>query len=214
ENSYIENGRLIIRALKENYNGANYTSARLVSADKGEWQYGRFDIRAKLPMGQGTWPAIWMLGSNIQNVGWPECGEIDIMEHVNNEESISSSIHSLACYHSLNGYPGACPDYNMSCPDGCPDHLPNTYWTTPGQLDDWHVYGMIRTENNITFTVDDVPYMTVNRPINSGDEAWPFDQDFFFILNLAIGGIWPGDPDDSIFPITFEIDYVRVYIPE
>ena len=212
ENSYIDNGHLVIQALHENYNDANYTSARLNSAGKGEIQYGRFDIRAKVPLGQGTWPAIWMLGSNIGSVGWPECGEIDIMEHVNNSNNILSSIHTSACYHSLPNYPDGCPDYNITCPDGC--WQPNTSGTTLAQVDDWHVYGMIWNENSLTFSIDNQPFMTVNRPINSNTQSWPFDQDFFLILNLAIGGDWPGNPDNNIFPITFEIDYVRVYEAE
>lgn len=212
ENSYIDDGHLVIQALNENYNGANYTSARLSSAGKVEMQYGRFDIRAKVPLGQGTWPAIWMLGTNIGSVGWPECGEIDIMEHVNNSNNILSSIHTSACYHSLINYPEGCPDYNITCPDGC--WQPNTSGTTLAQVNDWHVYGMIWNENSLTFTIDNQPFMTVYRPSNSNTQSWPFDQDFFLILNLAIGGDWPGDPDDNIFPITFEIDYVRIYTPE
>jgi beta-glucanase (GH16 family) len=112
----------------------------------------------------------------------------------------------------MDGYPGDCPDYSLTCPNGCSGALgPNTYWTYSSNIDDWHVYGMIWTEDNIVFTVDDELYMTVYRPISSGESSWPFDQEFFFILNMAIGGDWPGDPDDNIFPITFEIDYVRVY---
>ncbi len=214
DNSFIENGHLVIRALNENFNSAEYTSARLTSSGKGEWQYGRCDIRAKIPLGQGTWPAIWMLGSNIGSVGWPSCGEIDIMEHVNNNLIVHSSIHTNACFHALAGYPGACPDYNISCPGGCPDALPNTYWKDLPNVDDWHVYGMIWTADYLTFTIDNAPWMTVSRPIIPGDDMWPFDQEFFFILNLAIGGDWPGNPDDSIFPVSLEIDYVRVYVPE
>ena len=212
ENSYLKDGHLVIRALRESYDGAQYTSARLVSSGKAEFQYGRFDIRAKVPLGQGTWPAIWMLGSNHSVEGWPACGEIDIMEHINLENSIHSSIHTTSCYFSMDGYPGDCPDYSLTCPNGCSGALgPNTYWTYSSNIDDWHVYGMIWTEDNIVFTVDDEPYMTVYRPISSGESSWPFDQEFFFILNMAIGGDWPGNPDDNIFPITFEIDYVRVY---
>lgn len=210
QNSYIEDGHLVIKGLQENYQGAEYTSARLNTAGKAEFQYGRYDIRAKLPMGQGTWPAIWMLGTNIGQVGWPACGELDIMEHVNTGNGISSSLHSADCNHAD---PSNCPDYSLWCLNGCWG-APNTYGINIANPGDWHVYGMIRTANNITFTVDDNPFMVMNRPINSSDSNWPVDQDYFFILNLALGGDWPGDPDDDIFPITFEIDYVRVYTPE
>ena len=176
--------------------------------------YGRYDIRAKVPLGQGTWPAIWMLGANVSLVGWPDCGEIDIMEHVNNTDTIHGSIHSSACFSAIPGYPGVCPDYNMSCPDGCLDALPNSFWTSLDQIEDWHVYSLEWTETYLTFSIDTQPFMTLNRPINSDEQSWPFDQNFFMILNLAIGGTWPGDPDNSIFPVTFEIDYVRIYQPE
>jgi beta-glucanase (GH16 family) len=192
-NARIENGNLIIEARKETKGGKNYTSARLLTQGKASWTYGTVEVRAKLPKGLGTWPAIWMLGDNIKTAGWPACGEIDIMEHVGKEQDVINwSTHS-----KLNNW------------------TMGTQRTNKARIEDvsgaFHIYKIEWSKDFIQFFVDDNLYYT---SINDGKgtDYYPFIAPQFLILNLAIGGNMPGfNIDDSIFPVKMEVDYVRVY---
>lgn len=196
ENARIENGSLIIEARKEDWQGKNYTSARLVTKGKAEWKYGRIEARAQLPAGRGTWPAIWMLGADISKVGWPRSGEIDIMEHVGFDEGvIHGTIHTEAYNHSKKTQKG--------------QEVPIKNVTT-----DFHLYAIEWTADKIDFFVDNQKYYTVEKAVLGSDVAqWPFEQPFFLILNVAVGGGWGGQKgvDESIWPQRMEVDYVRVY---
>jgi beta-glucanase (GH16 family) len=189
----VDNGYLVIEARKESRGKNNYTSARLVTKGKADWRYGRIDVRAKLPKGVGTWPAIWMLGSNTPLV-WPDDGEIDIMEHVGFDQGvIHASIHCKKYYHSI-GTQKTAVTAIADCSEA------------------FHVYSLDWNAENITMLVDDKPYFTFKNE-HSGRNAWPFDKPMHLLLNIAVGGSWGGQKgvDDSIFPIKMEIDYVRVY---
>lgn len=194
ENARVEGGNLVIEARKEKYESASYTSARLLSKQKGDWKYGRIEVRAQLPAGKGMWPAIWMLPTDWRYGGWPHSGEVDIMENVGYmPDSVFGSIHTGA--------------YN---------HVIHTQRTKGVYLPDlskaFHVYTVEWTAEAITFLVDDHPYMTFKNE-HTGPEAWPFDQLFHVILNIAVGGNWGGKMgvDNNIFPQRMLIDYVRVY---
>jgi beta-glucanase (GH16 family) len=192
-NARVDNGYLVIEARKESRGKNNYTSARLVTKGKADWRYGRIDVRAKLPKGVGTWPAIWMLGSNTPLV-WPDDGEIDIMEHVGFDQGvIHASIHCKKYYHSI-GTQKTAVTAIADCSEA------------------FHVYSLDWNAENITMLVDDKPYFTFKNE-HSGRNAWPFDKPMHLLLNIAVGGSWGGQKgvDDSIFPIKMEIDYVRVY---
>lgn len=198
ENARVENGTLIIEARKDGdaVPGATrgYTSASLHTKDTATWTYGRIEVRAKLPQGVGTWPAIWMLGANIDAVGWPKCGEIDIMEHVGFEPGrIYGTVHTQAYNHMK----GTARSGHLS--------LSNPFA-------DFHVYAIEWFEDHIDFFVDDRKYFTFKNE-NAGVDAWPYDAPHYLILNLAIGGAWGGQKgvDDSIFPQPYVIDYVRVF---
>jgi beta-glucanase (GH16 family) len=193
-NAVVRDGRLMITARKQAKEGKQYTSARLLTRNKSEFKYGRIEARAKLPAGKGTWPAIWMLGKNIDGTGWPKCGEIDIMEHVGYmKDSIFGTIHS----ESYNGMKGT-------------QKVKGHFIEKP--YDTFHVFSIEWTPEKIDFMIDDQVYNHFVNEHKSGNE-WPFDQEFFLIINLAIGGDWGGKygVDDSIFPIVFEVDYVRVF---
>jgi beta-glucanase (GH16 family) len=193
ENVRVENGNLIIEAKKENWQGKNYTSARLVTKGKGEWQYGRIEVRAKIPDGRGSWPAIWMLGSNTP-LKWPDDGEIDIMEHVGfNQGTVHASVHCKKYYHSINTQKTA----TVSVPD-CS--------TT------FHVYATEWDRDSVRVSIDDNVYFRFANE-HTTYEAWPFDNKMYLLLNVAVGGHWGGQKgiDDTIFPRRMEIDYVRVY---
>jgi beta-glucanase (GH16 family) len=192
-NARIEHGKLIIEARKEKKGDKNYTSARLLTQGKAAWTYGRIEVSAKLPKGVGTWPAIWMLGSNIITNGWPACGEIDIMEHVGKEqEVINWSTHS-----KLNNWIRGTQKTNKATIDGVSDAF--------------HVYKLEWSKNFIQFFVDDKLYYTSPNEGN-GVDYYPFIAPQFLLLNLAIGGNMGGNKnDDRIFPCSMEIDYVRVY---
>lgn len=195
-NISIKNGILTITALKigPGQNKYDYTSGRINSSGKREFLYGRMEIRASLPSGRGTWPATWMLGSNISSLGWPACGELDIMEHVGYDSLwIQGSIHSPSSY-------GNTVNFGRLKIDDCESNF--------------HNYGMNWWNDRIEYYVDDPenPYYTY-KPSDRNSLTWPFDKPCFFILNLAIGGNWGGahGVDDSIFPVNMKIDYVRVY---
>tara|TARA_B100001029_G_scaffold179482_1_gene189179 strand:- start:162 stop:1916 length:1755 start_codon:yes stop_codon:yes gene_type:complete len=194
-NSYIDNGKLIIKAINESFAGNNYTSARLVTKNKGDWTYGKIVVRAKMPTGRGTWPAIWMLPTNSIYGGWPYSGEIDIMEAVGFDHGV---IHGTAHCETYNWYNGQPPlggqiifdDFNA----------------------EFHDYVIEWDENSIKWYVDDIQYHIYSNN-NQGSATWPFDQNFHLLLNIAIGGTWGGQQgiDNSIFPVQMEVDYVRVY---
>jgi len=196
-NAMVEDGVLKIIARKEQKENRHYTSARLSSADKAEFKYGLIEIRAKLPAGTGTWPAIWMLGQNRNVAGWPDCGEIDIMEHVGYEpDSVHGTIHTAAYNHIKRTQKGG----GIVLKD---------------PYDEFHVYAIEWTPEKIDFMVDGkVYYNVVNEHLT--DKEWPFDQPFYLILNIAIGGNWGGKKgiDDSIFPVEMHVDWVRVYQKE
>lgn len=193
ENARVENGHLIIEARKENWEGLSYTSARLVTKGKAEWQYGRIEVKAKLPSGVGTWPAIWMLGTNTPLI-WPDDGEIDIMEHVgHNQGYIHGSVHCKKYYHSI----GTQKTDTIYVPD-CSDTF--------------HVYAVEWDKDSVRTSVDNNTYFRFANE-QSGYEAWPFDNKMYLLLNLAVGGGWGGQKgvDSTIYPRRMEIDYVRVY---
>jgi beta-glucanase (GH16 family) len=213
ENARVEDGVLIIEARKEklrnpaydpnakgagrgrrNREFADYTSASLTTRGKASWTYGRIEVRAKLPAGRGTWPAIWMLGTNSRQVGWPACGEIDIMEFVGFEPGIiHANIHTKKYNHVLGTGKG--------------DKI-----TIPDASEAFHVYAVEWEPDRLDFFVDNQKYFTF-RNEGTGADVWPYDKDQYLILNLAIGGAWGGQKgiDDSIFPQRYCIDYVRVY---
>lgn len=192
ENARVENGNLIIEAKKENWEKNQYTSARLLTKGKFSFQYGTVEVRAKLPKGRGTWPAIWMMSENMKE--WPDDGELDIMEHVGfNQGFVHASVHTKK--------------YN---------HLINTQKTDTLFVKDasekFHIYKADWTPEKIDVYIDDQKFFTYENNEKTY-ESWPFDQPYFIILNLAVGGFWGGKKgiDDSIFPQKYEIDYVRVY---
>jgi len=196
DNAEIVDGKLIITAEKidDNTQPGSYTSTRIVTRGKQEFQYGRMEIRAKLPSGTGIWPAIWMLGSNINSVGWPACGEMDIMEYVGYEPDV---VHSTVHTSAGSGGQGSGSSMTLTTCE-----------------EEFHVYGLYWTEEKLVFYADNIDNVihTYN-PENKDDANWPFNQPAFFILNIAVGGNWGGAQgiDNSIFPQTMEIDYVRVY---
>ena len=186
ENVIVSSGTLKIKTLKESYQGSNYTSARILSKGKFSIKYGKVEIRAKLPSGGGTWPALWMLGDNIDSVSWPACGEIDIMEHIGNQlNKIYGTLH----------YPGR----SGGSADGATINISNA--TT-----EFHLYSLDWRADSIKFYVDNQLFKTF---VNSANV--PFNQKFFLIMNCAIGGNFGGSIDPNFVSSTFEVDYVRVY---
>ncbi len=192
ENARLEDGMLVIEARQEPYMGSYYTSARLKSQGLQEFQYGRIEARLKVPPGRGLWPAFWMLGSNFEEVGWPDCGEIDIMEYIGREPDLI-----LGTMHGP-GYSGA---------------LGLSHWNRQDYdiADDFHTYAVEWNEDQITWFYDGEEYGTYARS-DIGEREWPFDQPFFIILNLAVGGTLPGPIGlDTVFPTQYLVDYVRVF---
>lgn len=197
KNARVENGNLIIEALKEESGKQHYSSARLITKGKADFLYGKFEIRAKLPQGRGTWPAIWMLfsGESYGNTGWPDNGEIDIMEHVGFDQNrIHGNIHTKAFNHAIKTNKGN-------------DTL------LVNVSDDFHIYSCEWTPDQVSILVDGKSYFQFNRETTYGWQEWPFDKPFHLILNLAVGGNWGGQKgvDDSIFPQKMLVDYIRVY---
>ncbi|MGA1226393.1 MAG: glycoside hydrolase family 16 protein [Tamlana sp.] len=191
DNVKVENGVLKIIAKKENYQGSEYTSARLLTKGKYDFTYGRIDVRAKLPSGTGTWPAIWMLGANIDTAGWPACGEIDIMEHWgHNPAVISSATHTPSCS-------GGCSNTKVG------ETTLNSYAT------EFHVYSLEWTENELKFYIDNI-YKYSYKPTEKNSSTWPFTASQFIILNVAMGGSW-FSIDPNFTQVVMEVDYVRVY---
>jgi beta-glucanase (GH16 family) len=193
ENARVEKGILTIEARKETYQERKYTSARLITKGKGDWQYGKIEVRAKLPKGLGTWPAIWMLGSTTP-LKWPDDGEIDIMEHVGfNQGFIHASVHTKKYNHTI-----------------------GTQKTDTTQIKDcsenFHVYTVEWDAESVNVSVDGNQYFRFGNE-HSGYAAWPFDNKMYLLLNIAVGGNWGGQKgvDESIWPQRMEVDYVRVY---
>lgn len=195
ENASIEDGHLVITARRENFEGAAYTSTRMITKGKREFKYGRIDIRARLPKGQGIWPALWMLGSNISTVSWPACGEIDIMEMIGGQGR-EKTVHGTLHWDNNGTHACTCDKPGYSLSNG-------TFH------DNFHVFSIQWTETAITWYVDDVQF---NKIDITPAELSEFQNSFFFIFNVAVGGNWPGSPDSStIFPQSLVVDYVRVF---
>ena len=198
DNARVEDGTLIIEARKESVQGSAYTSARLNSRES--WTYGRVEVRAKVPAGRGTWPAVWMLADNdtYGDQYWPDNGEIDIMEHVGYEEGvIHGTIHTKAFNHIEGTDKGSSR-------------------TIPTATSEFHTYALEWTPGEIRVAVDGQTYFTFQNREQYGWQEWPFDQPFHLLLNVAVGGTWGGAEgiDDSAFPERMVLDYVRVYKPE
>ncbi|MFM7839695.1 MAG: family 16 glycosylhydrolase [Chitinophagaceae bacterium] len=192
-NAFVSSGHLIIEARQERSGNFNYTSARLISKGKKEFQYGRIDIRAKLPKGKGIWPALWMLGKNISSVNWPACGEIDILEMLGQEpQKIYASTHW--------GLNTAGHKYYTT-----------SFQSSAGSFDEkFHVYSLLWTVDQIRILVDDREFYRLDKA--GFTDTYPFDKPFFFLLNVAVGGNWPGSPDATTpFPQRMFIDYIRVF---
>jgi beta-glucanase (GH16 family) len=195
KNARAENGNLIIEARKESLGGKEFTSARLASKNKGDWKYGRIEVRAKLPRGNGTWPAIWMLSTDWKYGGWPTSGEIDIMEHVGYDPGV---IHGTLHSEKYNHIKQTQQEGKLTVPDG---------------QDVFHVYAIDWKESQIDFYIDEKVYHSVKRNPADDFNGWPFDQPFHLILNIAVGGNWGGVKgiDPNIWPQQMLVDYVRVY---
>jgi beta-glucanase (GH16 family) len=212
ENARVENGFLILETRKETFPNAaydrsapenswrqkrefaEYTSGSIVTRGIAAWQYGRIDVRAKLPRGKGFWPAIWMMGVDREQVGWPACGEIDIMENVGfDPETIHGTVHTDKYNHTKNTHKGG--KVTVSRP-----------------YEEFHVYSVEWDANRVEFFVDGKSYFSFANE-GSGRGAWPFDQPMYLLLNVAFGGSWGGQQgiDDSTLPQAMTVDYVRVY---
>jgi beta-glucanase (GH16 family) len=193
-NAYLQNGNLVIEAKKEDMGNRSYTSARITTAGKHEFQYGRIDIRAKLPVQSGMWPALWMLGNDIGSEGWPYCGEIDIMELIGkNPKQVVGSFH-------------------WKNDDGSEGTLNNRYNLAGGDFsDDFHLYSLIWEKDQYQILVDNQVYVAA-KPSDIKATYNPFNHPFYLLFNVAVGGDWPGSPDSSTsFPQKMLVDYLRVY---
>jgi beta-glucanase (GH16 family) len=201
QNSKIQGGNLVITAQKESFScsdgvASGYTSARLKTQGLFSQAYGRFEARIKIPAGQGMWPAFWMLGNDITSAGWPKCGEIDIMENIGKEPG--------AVHGSLHG-----PSTTAATSD-----LTSTFSLPAGQnfAADFHLYAVEWEPSVVRFYVDSNLYATFNQSQWPAGGTWVFDHPFFLLLNVAVGGDWPGSPDNTTqFPQQMLVDYVRVY---
>ena len=192
ENLYLQRGKMIIEARAESRNGKNYTSSRITTQNKKTFRYGRIDIRAKLPFGQGIWPAAWMLGANIPTVGWPACGELDIMEMLGHE---TNKVYATVHYATGAG----------------PRNISKSVTSAESYAEAFHVYSMVWVQDKIRFLVDDQLISEINKADISPNN-YPFNEPFFFIFNIAVGGNWPGSPNaTTTFPQWMFVDYVRVF---
>jgi beta-glucanase (GH16 family) len=192
-NSFLDgDGHLVIRAIRTETDGkASYTSARLLTKGRYAVKYGRIEARLKLPAGQGIWPAFWMLGDDVSTAGWPRCGEIDIMEYIGKTPD--------KVYFTLHG-PGYSAAKGISTPRDYP---------APAEF---HTYGIDWAKNSLTFLFDGAPVRTLTPADLPAGTKWVYDHPHFILLNLAVGGGWPGNPDaTTVFPQDYVIDYVRVY---
>jgi beta-glucanase (GH16 family) len=188
KNAFIENGSLVLRAIKENVGGRNYTSAKLMTQKKGDWLYGRVEVRAKLNKGQGMWPAIWMMPTDNAYGGWPSSGEMDIMELLGHQPAkVYGTIHWNSGGHQQQGSSKTLASGTFA--------------------DDYHVFGYEWEAGKQRWYIDDALYFSTTK-------GQPFDKRFYLILNVAVGGGWPGNPDGTTpFPNDMALDYVRVYTP-
>ena len=187
-NIEVSNGSLKITARQENFNGSNYTSSRIITNNLMEFKYGKIESRIKVPIGQGLWPAFWMLGANFETASWPQCGEIDIMEHINNESVTNGTVH----WNNNTGHA-----YKGSA--------------VPFDENDFHEYAVIWDSTSVTFELDGHSYFRFPF-IESNNTAAIFQKEFFLLLNVAVGGNWPGNPNGTaIFPASMEVDYIRIY---
>lgn len=193
DNAFIEDGMLVIQALEKNHLGKRFTSARLTTQGKVEQQFGRIEARIQIPYGKGIWPAFWMLGDDFGTVGWPRCGEIDIMENIGSEPFlIHGTVHG--------------PGYSGGSGVGGSKRLPGD----GRYADGFHIFAVEWEEDQIRWYMDDVEYFRVTPTAVRGD--WVFNHPFFILLNVAVGGQWPGYPDqNTTFPQRMLIDYVRIY---
>ena len=194
ENVRVEGGMLVIEGRKESYQGFGYTSASVNTLGRFALRYGRLEVRAKLPGGRGSWPAIWMLGTNISSTGWPACGEIDVMENVGFDPlRVHASVHTAAYNHTIGTQKTA-----------------STLVSDPAA--DFHVYAMEWYPDRIETFVDGARYFSF-RNEGAGSRTWPFDEPQYLLINLALGGAWGGQQgiDDSRFPHRYLVDYVRLY---
>jgi hypothetical protein len=194
QNATVSNGLLEIKAKAENFNAQQFTSTRLKTQGKKSWKYGRIDVRAAVPFGKGIWPAIWMLGDNISSVGWPNCGEIDIMELIGGTGYNDRTVYGTAHWSD----------------NGTHAQFGDNYSLTSGKFaDEFHVFSVIWNQNSIKWLVDDIQYNEINI---SPAELSEFQENFFLILNVAVGGNWPGSPDGTtVFPQSMYVDYVRIF---
>ncbi len=202
ENVRVDGAHLIIEARRDSAvidgETREITSASVTTRGQQAWQYGKVEISAKLPNGLGTWPALWMLGENIDRVNWPLCGEIDIMENVGyNADTVFTTIHTEAYNHTRGT-----------------QKIDGTYLPTGNT--EFHTYGIEWNAQQIDFLIDDARVFTVTKQAGDGAEEWPFDQPFFLLMNFAYGGAWGGvqGVDKSVLPQQYLIDYVRVYQAE
>ncbi len=206
ENVRVAGGYLWLTAIRETYTGtgpwmngqwktSEFTSGKVESLGKAEFQYGKIEARLRMPRNRGTWPAFWMLGRNLfePGVGWPKCGEIDIMEHANIENWVGAAIHTEAYNHTIGTQKtGSTPVFDYDT--------------------EFRVYGVEWTPEKLSFSLDGAVYFTVTKAaLGSAPSQWPFDQPFWLILNLAVGGAWGGDPAGGTYPSTMQVDWVRVY---
>ena len=198
ENARVEKGNLVIEARKEHFKYGKYTSASIETIGKRQFLYGRIEMRAKLPLGRGTWPAMWLLGTDIADVGWPACGEIDIMEYVGFDSlQIHGNINTTSYNHSINTYKGK-------------GLIVDKPWET------FHIYAIEWSHEKIDFYCDSTKYFTFENDFKGNNDTWPYDKPHYLILNLAIGGSWGGQKgiDNSKFSQKYYIDYVRYYSAE
>jgi len=192
ENARIENGALVIEARRERYSSSEYTSARLKTEGRAAFTYGRIEARIQVPRGEGLWPAFWALGDDLRTVGWPRCGEIDVMENIGREPGrVHATVHG--------------PGYSDGQGVGGFFDLPSGAFA-----DAFHLFAVEWDASGLRFSVDDTLYKSITPADVPG--TWVFGHPFFLLLNLAVGGRWPGDPNaDTAFPARMKVDFVRVY---
>jgi len=194
QNVFVSSGNLVIEARKEDYNGNEYTSARINTMSKKEFKFGRIDIRAKLPVGKGLWPALWMLGSDISQAGWPACGETDIMELIGTYPNrVVGSFH----WQKQDGSVGSVSNFKELSSEDFSHQF--------------HVFSLVWKQDSLVILVDDQPYSVASsQTVINGN--YPFNASSFFIFNVAVGGDWPGPPNNTTaFPQRMFVDYVRVF---
>lgn len=195
QNTSIVEGNLVITAKRESVGGKSFTSSRLITKGAQAFKYGRVDIRARMPFGKGIWPALWMLGANIDDVGWPKCGEIDIMELVGGDAT-DNEVHGTIHWDNNSTYANFGGSYTLPSGDFA---------------DEYHVFSIVWDENKIVWLMDDIQYQEVDITPSALSE---FQEEFFFIFNVAVGGNWPGSPNTAtVFPQYMIVDYIRVFQP-